>query len=179
MSFSKTIKGAALAASALLACEAMAAQPIPGIYIGVGLLDANVEFDGTSSDAEPTALFARGGYQFNDYLAAEARLGTGIDEDEIRGVEIDIDNFLGIYAKVGMPTTVGFYPYVIAGFTSTEVEASYRGSSETEDETDVSLGLGVEYQFDRNFSLGLEYMQYVDGDDYELSGLSIGGNYKF
>lgn len=179
MHITRLIKHAALIAGATFALQSLALDTRPGFYVGAGVVDGKLEIDGVEGDADPTALFARGGYQFNDYLAAEARLGTGLDDDEFHGVKTEIDNFLGIYAKVGIPTPAGFYPYALVGLTRGELKASTRAFSSKEDEDDVSFGVGVDYWFNPQFSLGLEYMQYMDTDDFEFSGLSLGGNYKF
>lgn len=179
MQMTKMIKHAALIVGAAIAIPAMAADPLPGIYVGGGIMEGTFEIDGVDGDANPTALFARGGYQFNPYLAAEARLGTGLDSDKFHGVKTEIENFYGIYAKVGLPTSIGLYPYAMVGLTQGELKASYRNFSDKQDESDVSMGVGLEYLFDRNFSVGLEYMKYMDTSDFEISGISLGANYKF
>ncbi len=179
MQMTKMIKHAALIVGAAIAVPAMAAGPLPGIYVGGGIMEGTFEIDGVDGDANPTALFARAGYQVNPYLAAEARLGTGLDSDEFHGIKTEIENFYGIYAKVGLPTSIGLYPYAMVGLTQGELKASYRSFSDTQDESDVSMGVGLEYLFSRNFSAGLEYMKYMDTSDFEISGVSLGANYKF
>lgn len=175
----KVIQSAALVISAAIAVPVLAADPLPGLYVGGGVTEGKFEIDGVNGDSNPTAVFARAGYQVNPYLAAEARLGTGLDSDKFHGIKTEIENFYGIYAKVGLPTSVGLYPYAIVGLTQGELKASYARFSDTQDESDVSMGVGLEYAFDQHFSLGLEYMKYMDTNDFEFSGVSLGGNYKF
>lgn len=179
MQVSKLIKHAAFVVGTAVAVPALAADPLPGMYVGGGIMEGKFEIDGVDGDANPTALFARAGYQVNPYLAAEARLGTGFDSDKFHGIKTEIENFYGIYAKVGLPTAVGLYPYAMVGLTQGELKASYGSFSDKQDESDVSMGFGLEYLFDRNFSVGLEYMKYMDTSDFEFSGISLGGNYKF
>lgn len=179
MHITKMIQCAAIAAGAACAIPALAQEPLPGPYIGAAIMEGTLEIDGVSGDANPTALFVRGGYQFNPYIAAEARLGTGLDSDKFHGIKTEIEDFIGIYAKAGVPTTIGLYPYALVGYTKGELKASGRGFSNKDDESDVSIGVGVDYAFDRNFSIGLEYVKYIDTSDYEVSGLSFGANYKF
>jgi opacity protein-like surface antigen len=180
MSKSNLIKSAVVVAAATLSLHAAAAGvQKPGIYVGGGLTDTTFEIDGVSGDASPTALFARIGYQINEYIAAEARLGGGLDSDKFHGIKTEIEDFYGAYAKVGVPTTVGLYPYALVGLTHGELKASYGGYSDKQDDSDVSFGIGVDYWFDSNFSIGVEYMKYLETSDYKITGLSIGGNYKF
>lgn len=179
MQVKKMIKSAAIVIGATLAIPAMAADPLPGIYVGADYMQGTFEVDGIDGDANPSALFVRGGYQFNPYFAAEARVGTGLDSDDFHGFKTEIENFVGIYAKLGLPTEIGLYPYVIAGVTDGEVKVSGRGISDTEDDNDISLGIGLQYVVDRNWAVGVEYMKYMDTDDFEISGLSIGATYKF
>lgn len=164
-------------AVAVLASQCAVAAPglQPGLYVGGGLAETKFEIDGVSGDANPSALFARVGYQVNDYLAAEARLGTGLNSDTYHHIKTDIEEFYGIYAKVGVPTTVGLYPYAVLGLTQGELKAS----SVKQDDTDLSVGVGVDYWFDRSVSVGLEYTKYVETNDFTLSALSLGFNVKF
>ena len=180
MSATQMIKHAAVIAAATLSLQAVAAGvQKPGIYVGGGLTDTTFEIDGVSGDASPTALFARIGYQINEYVAAEARLGSGLESDKFHGIKTEIEDFYGAYAKVGVPTTVGLYPYALVGLTHGELKASSRGNSDKQDDSDVSFGLGVDYWFDSNFSVGVEYTKYLETSDYKVTGISLGANYKF
>jgi opacity protein-like surface antigen len=179
MQVNKMIRCVIVAAGAGVIAPAFAQEPVAGPYLGAAIMEGTLEIDGVSGDANPTALFIRGGYQFNPYIAAEARLGTGLDSDKFHDIKTEIEDFIGVYAKAGLPTTIGLYPYVALGYTKGELKASGRGFSSKDDESDVSLGIGVDYAFDRNFSIGLEYMKYIDTSDYEVSGLSLGANYRF
>lgn len=179
MQMSKMMKSAAIAIGAALALPALAADPLPGIYVGADYLHGTFEVDGVDGDANPSALYLRGGYQFNPYFAAEARVGTGLDSDKFHGVKTEIENFVGLYAKLGVPTGIGLYPYVIAGVTDGEVKLSARGWSDKADDNDISLGVGVQYLVDRNWAVGIEYMKYMDTDDFEISGVSLGATYRF
>ena len=174
----KSIQRLALVAGAVLSLQALADQQ-PGLYAGGGITEAKFEIDGVSGDANPTAVFARIGYQINDYFAAEARLGTGLDSDKFHGVKTEIEDFYGVYAKAGIPTTVGLYPYAVLGLTHGELKASVSGFSDKQDDSDVSAGIGIEYWFDRSFSVGLEYMKYLETSDYKVTGVSLGANFKF
>jgi outer membrane autotransporter protein len=99
-----------------------------------------------------------------------------VRDDTIHGVKVKMKDFYGAYFKVGLPTSVGLYPYVIAGATHGKVEARNRRSST---KTDLSYGLGADYWFNQKISADLEYAKYFDKDGVELDGVTLGVNYKF
>ncbi len=169
-----------LAAGMLTSAMAMAGgASTPGWYVGAGYADTEIEFDNVNSDADVAVLFARAGYQLNQNVAIEGRLGLATDDDTINGVNIDIKDMYGIYLKAGMPTQVGLYPYVLLGMTHAKVEARGRFVSASDSGSDISYGFGADYWFTSQVSAGLEFTQYYDKDDAEVSGLTLGLNFKF
>lgn len=158
---------------------AVAAGTDPGFYAGAGYTFTTLEFDDFDADTDLGVLFVRGGYQFNQYVAIEGRLGQGVQDDEIQGLKLEIETIYGAYAKVGLPTDVGLYPYVLLGMTHAEVKASARGYSDTSSDSDVSFGIGADYWFNSQLSAGLEYANLYDTDGVTVSGLTVGVNYKF
>ena len=161
------------------AAAAAAAGAEPGFYVGGGYTFATLDIDGASSNADVGALFARGGYQINEYIALEARLGDGVQDDTVDGVKLEIDNMYGGYVKVGRPSEVGLYPYALLGYTHVELKARVPGYSATSSDSDVSYGIGADYWFSRQLSAGLEYANFYDKDGVKVSGLTLGMNYKF
>ncbi|WP_298443015.1 porin family protein [uncultured Ferrimonas sp.] len=144
-----------------------------GAYVGVQY--SNV-------DAEEVSLGALGlqaGYQFSEYLSAEGRMGVGISDDTYMGVDIELNNYFGAYLKAQYPTASGFSPYALLGYSKGELEASFQGESLSEDESDMSYGVGVEYDLGNRFLLGVEYLVLIDKDGYEINNLSFGGRYRF
>lgn len=170
-----------LAASMMASAVAMAAggAASPGFYVGGGYSDTEVEINNFGSDADVGVLFARGGYQLNQNIAFEGRLGLLTDEDKINGWDVDIDNIYGVYLKAGLPTQVGLYPYVLLGMTHAKVEVSRHGVSESDSDTDISYGFGADYWFNTQISAGLEFTKYYDKSGDEISGLTLGLNFKF
>lgn len=164
-----TVRGLLLAAGTALSLQAFAGAQ-EGAYIGGGLTEANIDFDG-GGEAEPTALFARVGYQINDIFAVEGRIGTGFDDDE----NVEVEEMLGVYAKAGIPTSIGLYPYAMIGVTSGEISVGRF----SDDDSDLSYGIGVDYWVTPQFSVGLEYMDYLEVDGADITGLTLGANYRF
>lgn len=171
----------ALLLSACMAVPAVAATSgtQPGFYVGGGYTFATLDLDGAPSNADVGALFVRGGYQINEYIALEARLGEGVGDDTVSGVKLEIDNIYGGYVKVGLPTEVGLYPYALLGYTHAKLKASIPGESITSSDSDVSYGIGADYWFNKQLSAGLEYANFYDKDGDKITGLTLGVNYKF
>lgn len=125
------------------------------------------------------ALVFNGGYQINEYVAFETRLGTGVADDDIFGVKLELDYLMGIYTKVGIPTGTAFYPYVVLGYTKAELTVSDSGFSESDSDNDTSYGVGAHFTITESLGVFAEYMNWYDKDDLEVTGFNIGANYKF
>lgn len=174
----KKIISTALLSSALLTpFHASAVEQ--GFYLGGGYSELTLDTNNASSDADLDSLFVRGGIQLNEFLAAEARLGFGVGDDRINGVKAEIEDVYGVYLKAGLPTTVGLYPYALLGVTHAKIKLSAGGFSETESDSDIGYGIGVDYAFSHAVSAGLEYARLYDSGGEEIRGLSLGVNFKF
>lgn len=185
MKISKLVSACAASLFAIAAASHASADQLgEGFYVGGGYSAVTYSESGFP-DADLGALFIRGGYQINDYLAAEVRLGDGVQDDSVNyfgyDVKLKLKDFYGIYLKAGIPTEMGLYPYVIIGDTHMKGELSVSGFSgvASSDGSDVSYGVGVDYWINKNVSAGLEYMNFYDKDGIELSGFTLGLNYKF
>lgn len=171
-----SILAASMALSAAAMADGMTSQ---GFYVGGGYADTEVELDGFGSDADVGVLFARGGYQLNQNVAFEARLGLITEDDKVNGWNVDIDEIYGAYLKAGLPTQIGLYPYVLLGLTHADVEVRNRGVSASDSDTDISYGIGADYWFNSQVSAGLEFTHYYDKGGDEIGGITLGLNYKF
>lgn len=175
----KTTLALMLSAGLTVPGVALAAGTDPGFYVGGGYTFAAIESDDVDVDADLGLLFLRGGYQINQYLAVEARLGEGVQDDKIQGVKLEVEEVYGAYAKVGLPTGVGLYPYALLGMTHAKLKASVPGASATSTDSDISYGIGADYWFNKQLSAGLEYANLYDKEGDTISGLTLGINYKF
>jgi opacity protein-like surface antigen len=158
---------------------AFAAGTDPGFYVGGGYSFTRIESNDVDVDADLGVLFLRGGFQLNQYVALEARLGEGVQDEKIHGVKLEIQDVYGGYVKVGLPTDVGLYPYALLGMTHAKLKASVPGNSASSSDSDVSYGVGVDYWFDQKLSAGLEFANFYDKDGDTISGITLGLNYKF
>jgi len=153
-------------------------------YVGGGF--SMITYDATGfPDAEPTALIGRIGYGIVDNIAIEGRLGFGLSSDDIDiggvNVDLDVDQLAGVYGIAHLPVASQFSLYWLAGFTYGELSASVGGTgiSVNDDDTDFSYGVGAEFDATDTVSGYVEWAQYFDESDYDVTGITIGANYRF
>lgn len=169
--FSSTIAALVVAIPLVAAAE--------GPYVGAGYSKMRYDDEDPDTDVqvEPEAATVRLGVEANDVFGIEARGGTGFSSDTENGVEVDLDHLYGGYVKLSAPTEA-VRPYVIGGYTKTKTtyKASFGPFTGTERETeeDESWGAGVDVGLGEDVALNLEYMRYLDKDNFELSGVTIG-----
>lgn len=110
---------------------------------------AFIDYSEPGIDASVTAIYGRIGTSWNENFSGELRVGFGIGDDTVNvsgtDVDLEINRFFGAYIKVGAQVNEVFYLYAVLGFTRGEAEASVSGLSATESETDVSFGLGADF----------------------------------
>ena len=137
-------------------------------------------------DFEPTALVGRYGKFTSDNIAVEGRLGFGLSDDSQDigiGVDadIEIDHILGVYGAYYSGTSSSTTrAYGILGFTQAEFTATIPGfGSVSADDSDISLGLGVNFEIGGNGFINLEYMNYGELLGSDITVIAIGYNAWF
>lgn len=167
------MKKSLLVAGALATCTALSANTFAQGTHGQRYVGASVgfmELDFGNTDASLNHFEGRLGGYVNDYLAAEGRVGLGVVGDEIGPVDIDLRYLVGGYLRAGAPLADNkLFPYVLLGFTRADVEVG----NVSDAETDASLGFGADVELE-GLSLSIEYVEYVDKNEYDLSGFNIG-----
>lgn len=174
------IRHALLASFSLLVVQgAYAAGPyIGGNYTQIQY--ENDEYDSDTLKIDSATLSA--GFEITDFLALEARAGTGFSSDSKGIAEFDMDHLYGGYAKLGVPVGESLRPYVIGGYTKVKGKVKADGTvggvsysvSDTETYEDKSLGAGLDVAITDTVAANLEYMRYVDKDQEDISGISVG-----
>jgi OOP family OmpA-OmpF porin len=187
------LKGAMLVAA--LACAyagTAAADEAMGFYAGVGIGQGSIEDDGIDFDEDDTGFKVFGGYQFNQYFAAELSYADfGNPDDSFGQAKLEIEAEQVSAAAVG---TYAFNEYfgVMGRLGLSYVDASERISFAgttvldfDDNTTDFSYGIGLWAAPMKNFLLRLEYEKTRAGlddfasDDVDLSLLSLSTVYKF
>ncbi|MDY0132206.1 MAG: outer membrane beta-barrel protein [Desulforegulaceae bacterium] len=156
-------------------------------------------------DIEFPVLVAKAGYFIIDYIAIEGRFGFGIGDDTVtvkysngsyvKGTfELDVkgtfelDRVYGAYLSGYIPLKDVASIYAIAGYSKAkasakaEVKSTYYNEhiylEVSDTESDFSYGVGLDFYVDK-FCVNVEYMNYMDKDDFEISVISAGIKYNF
>lgn len=161
-------------------CSVAAQEPFEGGYVGANYVFVNYEEEGFP-EFDLGALVGKAGLKINPYLAAEVRLGTGVADDSISGggatLDLDLDYLVGGYLVAGIPNETAVYPYGVVGVTKGELTATLSGNligSASESDSDISFGVGANFAVNEEILLNAEYMQYLDKDGVEISGVGLG-----
>jgi opacity protein-like surface antigen len=175
--------------STLLALITLMVSALPlsvlaqGPYVGGSYTELEyADPDNDGPELEPSAAYLRLGMEPNAHIGLEARGGFGLSADERDDFELEQDHFYGGYLTLGAPVGDAFRPYAIAGYTKSRytVRATSSGllgtstTEETETRDGESWGAGFDVALSDQMALNVEYMRYLDKDDLELSGLSLG-----
>lgn len=155
------------------------------LYAGATINLIDYDEDGVPS-LSLTTLSGIFGIKVNENFSVEGRLGFGIGDDDVNflgeNVTLEIDHYYGIYGRIGAQVEQ-FYPYVLLGYTSGETTASVLGQSFSADDSDLSYGVGIDFNVSDTIAINAEYMNYLEGSeagsDYELSGFSLGARFAF
>ena len=160
-------------------------------YIGVQYGVSKYSESGVSEDFEPTAIIGRFGRDINANFAIEGRLGMGLDDDtrfvpELcdcgADIDLEIDTILGIYAKGSFNPNEWLSLYGMLGGSRVSVTAGLSGfpsTKESDDENSLSYGAGIDIGFSSSAAVNIEYMRYLDKDDFSLDMASIGLIFRF
>lgn len=168
----------------------------PDTYVGLGLI--STQFEGVGLDQSPGGLHIRAGGMLDPNWGVEVRLARGFwhEREKIGNarVQLDIDHLAGFYLTrrwdfavplVEIPLVKGLFVQTQAGVATaqmkTEIEicASCSAIVEREERTDLSWGLGIGLNvrvpsIPNRVNLSLEYMDYGDKDDVEISAIEAG-----
>jgi len=151
------------AAALAVSAGAYAQQPATtGFYIGAEV--GNTDLDGADDDIGFKLL---GGYQFHRNIAAELGYGMLYDKGgaEVTAIEL---------VAVGMfPIANQFSIIGKLGFANVDVEVA--GASD--DKTELTWGLGVQYDLSRNLGLRALWQRYET--DNSVDFLAVGVTWKF
>jgi opacity protein-like surface antigen len=183
----------AAASAMLMAGGAAQAQMARGaasnVYGELGYTSLKIQESGF--DSKPGMLRGIVGFNFNDYLAVEGLLGFGVRKDNTdvtfggvtANVESDVRHMVGIYVKPKVMLGDGFELFGRLGYTDTRLRstASVAGfsASDTSSGSDVSYGLGANFNVAPRAYVGVDYMRYYNKDDVKLDGLTVSVGYRF
>jgi outer membrane autotransporter protein len=154
--------------------------------LGVTAVDIELNDSGSNLESSPTAIRGIVGYELNPNLAIEGLVAFGMNDDNFKvngatafGTKFELDNAIGIYAKPKVKFTPELEGFVRAGFARAKGTASGGGQSFSASETGFSYGLGLSYALNKMTSINVDYMSYLDKNDFTATGYTFGVGYKF
>src|SRR5690554_6611643 len=102
--------------AAIALSGAAAADKTGTTFVGGQLSQVTYDESGIDSDAKPTMGILRAGHFVTDHFSLEGRAGITLSDDEVHGVDLEVDHLIGVYGAAHMP--FGHAPlsgYIIAG----------------------------------------------------------------
>jgi OOP family OmpA-OmpF porin len=168
--------------------------PDSGWYVGGGIGQSKIDIDtsdlnpGTTVDDKDTSFRVFGGYQINRHFAVElgySQLG------EVSGNEPGFGGFT-VESKAWDLVAVGILPVADkfsllgkVGMYQADTDVSAPGESISESNSDLTYGVGVQYDFSKNLGLRAEWQQYkkvggsdVGESDVDVMGISVLWRFK-
>ena len=153
----------------------------PFVGVSVGMVDYSEELgNGFEATADVTMLSLRGGLKFNEHVSAELRIGkSSSDTANVFGfpVEVEVENYLGAYAKAHLPINDNFNVYGLLGFTKASFSADAGFGAVSDDESDMSYGLGLEFWQGKKragqIGGAIEYINYYDKNETTVDSIEL------
>lgn len=98
------------------------------------------------------------------YFMPELRVGTGISDDSVGGIDVEMDRFVALSVRGQYSLNQQVYLFAAPSYTNVELTASAGGVSTSEDEWEFGLGGGIGYQMTQAMSAEFMFEQYDDAD---------------
>jgi len=127
------------------------------------------------------------GLTFGKYIikdvAIEGRYVTGLSGDSIdfsgTKVDIDLDNIFSIFLKGDLSITDEFKAYGLIGHSTGKIKFKTPVISISGSDSSISYGLGAQYAIKDDISIHIEYILYLNEDNYDYKGINFGIKYLF
>ncbi|GAA4889792.1 porin family protein [Ferrimonas pelagia] len=154
-------------------------------YAGAQLGYSRVK--GETGTANPASLHILGGYQFNDHIGVESRIGSGLNDDSFsEGLTVQLDTYYGLYLTGRLAMSDWVQLYALAGILNISMEFNDRpldpaqfGQVRNDNATDFSYGAGLQLYATEQMSMTFEVIRWIDKGRFDVSGLNIGIRYDF
>ncbi|CAA6822807.1 MAG: Unknown protein [uncultured Sulfurovum sp.] len=153
--------------------------PAPKFYIGGSIANSRINTENATEilkNTSPIIGIAKIGYNIMDNLALEARAGTGIKADEITATsESNVERIVGAYLKPTTAISDNMNLFALAGYAKTQLEQKVLSS----EVSGLSYGLGINYNFNPNWSMVADVVRYGKNDKSRVDTASLGLEYAF
>lgn len=162
------------AAAMTLSAGAMAQQGMDsGWYVGASIGQADLDID------KDTAWKISAGYQLNRTFSVEigyTNLGEVSEGAGAFAVEAEATAW-EVIGVAKFPVANQFSIYGLVGIAMAEVEGRVLGVSFSDDSTELTFGVGAQYDVSRNLGVRAQWQRY--GADEDIDVISLGVVFKF
>ena len=171
--------------ASVLALAAIGAQAQTYGEIGYATVSFTDPSTSPTYKSSPKALRGLVGYEVSENIAVEGIIGLGLGSDSIKvngqssGANLKINSMYGVYLTPKAKLADNLEGFVRAGYMHVKGTATDSGSSSTSSESGFSYGFGARYALDKNMSLNVDYMSYLNKTDIKATGFTVGIGYKF
>ena len=177
-----------IAAAVALSTNSVFAGTAGTKYVGVGYGIATYSEDAISEEFNPTALVGVLGANVTDNFSIEGRLGIGMQDDTVNvaGIadfKLGLDSLIGVYGVGHINLNESSSVYGLLGISRIEGTISIPDfpefGSSSDDDTGLSYGIGVDIGVGKNVALNIEYVQYLNKSDFDISAIGFGVKFGF
>lgn len=182
----KTLILSSALALAALSTSAMAAEGQGFLRAEVGSSDIEVSVDGASGSEDDTSAVFAGGYWFNQNFAIEGHVGSLYNKSLGNDQEADLVTLgVGVVGKKNFGANgTGFFISGRAGVARITAQVREDDFDVVDDESSTKpfYGVGIGYDFNESWGLGLNYDRRTadfDGVDIDVDTIAIGGEWRF
>ena len=181
----KTLILAGALSLASFSTSALAGQGYLRAEIGNSETEISAPGFGSASEDDTSAVFA-GGYWFNANFAVEGHVGAFYNQDLGDDQELDVVALgVGLVGKKNFgANNSGFFVSGRAGVSRITVQVREDEFDVIDDESSTKpfYGVGVGYDFNENWGLGLNYDRRqadIEGLEIDVDTISVGGEWRF
>lgn len=159
----------AFVAMGAIATPAMAQE---GWNAGLGY----THFDG--EDVQVGGVTGRLGYRFHPNFGVEGEATFGTNEDNVNGVDVELDNAYGAYGVGYLPMSENLDLFGRVGYAQVEASASALGQTVGFEEDGIGFGGGVQWRMNNGLGLRAEYTR-LEGEEDGVDTFGLGVHTQF
>lgn len=158
-------------------------------YGEIGYLVTDVKEDrGDGLEASPDGFRAIFGYEVDPNMAIEAMAVFGADDANIKinglpttpNTKLEIRNSMGIYIKPKYKINNKTEIFARVGFARVKGAVSVPGlASRSLSDNGLSYGAGIGFSLNKSTSVNFDYMQYLNKDEIQVNGFTVGLGLRF
>jgi opacity protein-like surface antigen len=136
---------------------------------------ANYSEDDGGLDISLGGVYGSAGYVYENgqiSFMPELRIGVGVADDNVSGVNVEIDSFLLLSLRGQYEVTKDFSVFLQPTYGRLEVTANFNGQSASDDEWEFGFGGGAAFKVSDTTSIEAIYESF-DGTDVLSLGVRI------